>query len=320
MREALFVKQKTEKWKSYEQLQTSNPDELAQRFIDITNDLAYAKTFYPKSRTTAYLNGIAAQHHQSIYKNKKEEGVRFVIFWTIELPQLFFKYRKQLIYSFLFFSVFTAIGVLSAIYDDQFVRLILGNGYVNMTNENIAKGDPFGVYKHMGEMEMFFAIFANNAWVSLVLVCSGILVLGPIYFLMKNAIMLGSFQYYFFAKKLGFQSILVIWIHGTIEISCIIIAGAAGLILANGLVFPKTYSRKIAFAKGAKDALKIGLGIIPLIFIAAFLESFITRHTEMPTWLSLAILISSATFMVWYTIIYPSKLNKRILINNETTS
>src|SRR6218665_87528 len=81
MREALFVKQNSEKWKSYEALKTDSPDELAQRFVDITNDLAYAKTFYPKSNTTAYLNGIASLLHQAIYKNKKEETSRFVRYW-----------------------------------------------------------------------------------------------------------------------------------------------------------------------------------------------------------------------------------------------
>jgi hypothetical protein len=89
MREALFVKQNSEKWKRYEQMRTDNPDELAERFIDITNDLAYANTFYPKSKTTAYLNGLAAVLHQSIYKNKKEDNNRFITFWKTELPVLF---------------------------------------------------------------------------------------------------------------------------------------------------------------------------------------------------------------------------------------
>jgi len=88
MREALFVKQNSGKWKSYEQMHTSNPDDLADRFIDITNDLAYAKTFYPKSKTTAYLNGLAAGLHQSIYRNKKEKLNRFGHFWKYELPML----------------------------------------------------------------------------------------------------------------------------------------------------------------------------------------------------------------------------------------
>ena len=312
MREALFVKQNSDKWKNYETLQTTNPDELAQRFIDITNDLAYAKTFYPKSQTTAYLNGIASLLHQAIYKNKKEEKGRFIRFWKYELPLLFHKYRRQLLYSLIFFVISASIGVLSAKYDDTFLRLILGDGYVNMTNENIAKGDPFGVYKQQGEFEMFFSIAANNLWVTFLTVISGVLLcIAPVFILLRNGIMLGAFEYYFFSKGLGAQSILVIWIHGTLEILSIVIAGGAGLVLGHGLLFPKTYTRMAAFRKSAVDAVKIALGIAPIIILAAFFEGYITRHTNMPMWLSISILVSSFLFMVWYVIIYPLILVKR---------
>jgi uncharacterized membrane protein SpoIIM required for sporulation len=312
MREALFVKQNSAKWKAYEQLQTKDPDEMANRFIDITNDLAYSRTFYPESKTTAYLNGIASVLHHSIYKNKKEKTSRFVTFWKLELPMLFYKYRRQLLYAFLFFVTFSLIGALSAKYDDTFVRLILGDGYVNMTNENIAKGDPFGVYKQSGEFQMFFQIAVNNTLVTLVTFLTGIFfAIGPVFAMLRNGIMLGSFEYYFFSKGLGLESVLVIWIHGTLEISAIIIAGAAGLVLGHGLLFPKTYSRAKAFILSAKDGTKIAAGIIPIIFLAAFLEGFVTRHTEMPIWLSSSILILSLCFMIWYVIIYPFKLNQR---------
>lgn len=319
MREALFVKQNSDKWKNYETSakgnlsgQTENPDELAHRFIDITNDLAYAKTFYPKSQTTSYLNGIAALLHQAIYKNKKEEKGRFVRYWKYELPLLFYKYRRQLFYALIFFLISGSIGVISAKYDDTFLRLILGDEYVNMTNENIAKGDPFGVYKKEGEVQMFFKIATNNTWVALVTVLSGALfAIGPVFIMLRNGIMLGAFEYFFFSKGLGTQSILVIWIHGTLEILSIIIAGGAGLVLGHGLLFPKTYTRLVAFKNSAKDAVKIAVGIIPIIFLAAFFESFITRHTEMPVYLSFTILAGSLFFMVWYVIIYPIRLNKR---------
>jgi len=312
MREALFVKQNSAKWKAYEQLQTKDPDEMANRFIDITNDLAYSRTFYPDSKTTAYLNGIASVLHHSIYKNKKEKTSRFVTFWKLELPLLFYKYRRQLLYAFLFFVTFSLIGALSAKYDDTFVRLILGDGYVNMTNENIAKGDPFGVYKQSGEFQMFFQIAVNNTLVTLVTFLTGIFfAIGPVFAMLRNGIMLGSFEYYFFSKGLGLESVLVIWIHGTLEISAIIIAGAAGLVLGHGLLFPKTYSRAKAFILSAKDGTKIAAGIIPIILLAAFLEGFVTRHTEMPIWLSASILILSLCFMIWYVIIYPFKLNQR---------
>lgn len=312
MREALFVKQNSGKWKRYEQMYTENSDELAERFIDITNDLAYANTFYPKSKTTAYLNGLAAVLHQSIYKNKKEDSNRFITFWKTELPVLFYTYRKQLLYSLLFFLLSASIGALSAKYDDSFVRLILGDGYVNMTNENIAKGDPFGVYKRQGELEMFLMIAANNTYVSLLMFVSGIfLSIGPVFFMLRNGVMIGAFEYYFFSKGLGAESVLTIWIHGTLEISAIIIAGAAGLVLGHGLLFPKTYTRFQAFKNSAKDGTKIALGLVPIILVAAFFEGFITRHTEMPLLLSISILAGSLFFIIWYVILYPSKLHKR---------
>lgn len=321
MREALFVKQNSEKWRTYEHLHTTIPDELADRFIDITNDLAYAKTFYPGSKTTAYLNGIASQLHRSIYKNKKEETNRFSRFWKFELPELFYSYRRQLFYAMVFFMVSAAIGVLSAKYEDTFLRVILGDSYVNMTNENIAKGDPFGVYKQQDEFSMFFQIAANNSYVAILTFLSGIfLSIGPVFNLLRNGIMIGAFEYYFFSKGLGTASILVIWIHGTLEISAIIIAGGAGLVLGHGILFPKTYTRMQAFRKSAKDGTKIIAGIIPIIILAAFFEGFITRHTGMPLWLSISILCGSLFFMVWYVILYPAKLMKQPLfpISNKT--
>jgi len=311
MREPLFVKQNSTKWKNYETTPADGPDELAERFVIIMDDLAYAKTFYPKSKTTVYLNGLAAGFHQSIYKNKKEKFNRFVYFWQFELPLIFKRYQKQLLYSFIFFMTFFLIGILSARYDRTFIRLVLGDNYVNMTNENISKGDPFGVFKSENEFEMFWMIAKNNLNVMAITFVAGItLSVGTVYFLFKNGLMVGCFQYLFIAKGLGLKSVLVIWIHGTLEISTIILAGAAGLILGNSLLFPKTYSRLISLQKGALDGLKIMLGISPIVVAAAVFESFVTRHTEMPQWLSWSILGGSFLFIVWYVIIYPAYLSR----------
>src|ERR1700754_2605847 len=175
MREPLFVKQNAEKWTHFEQTPTTDPDEVADRFIKITDDLAYAKTFYPKSKTTAYLNGLASKLHQSIYKNQTEKSNRFITFWKFELPLLFKKHEKPLLYSFTFFIIFCLIGALSAKYDENFLRLILGPEYVDMTNENIARGNPFGVYKSGNEFMMFLQIAPHNIYVALVTFASGII-------------------------------------------------------------------------------------------------------------------------------------------------
>lgn len=313
MREALFIKKNSAKWKQYENIDGHDVDELAEKFINITDDLAFAKTFYPNSKTTSYLNNLAAGFHQSIYKNKKENTSRFYQFWKTELPLLFHQYRKELLFSFIFFVTFFFIGVLSAKYDDSFVRFIMGDAYVNMTNANIAKGDPFGVYKDANQYAMFYHIVKNNLYVTVLNYISGILVsIGTIYVLFKNGVMLGAFEYFFFSKDLGLQSVLVIWIHGTLEISSIIIAGGAGLVFGNSIIFPKTFNRFLSFKRGAKDGMKITVGILPIVVIAGVFESFITRHTEMPAWLSVSILSISFLFVLFYVVIYPIRLSQSL--------
>jgi uncharacterized membrane protein SpoIIM required for sporulation len=312
MREALFLKQNKDRWAAYETTPTSDPDELADRFIRLTDDLAYARTFYPGSKTVSYLNGLAGSIHLAIYKNRKEKQNRIITFWTYELPMVMAKYHRQLLYAFLFFAVFVAIGALSAHYDENFVRLILGDGYVNMTNENIEKGDPFGVYKQQDPIVMFLGIAINNIYVSFRVFVLGLLWgVGTIYGLFYNGVMLGSFEYYFFSKGLGGTSILVVFIHGTLEISAIIIAGMAGLVLGNSILFPRTYTRIQSMIAGAKDGIKIIIGLMPVFLAAAFLEGFITRHTDMPTWLSLFILIASLAFIIYYFVVYPRQLMRK---------
>lgn len=316
MREAAFAKQNKDKWLKFESVLRNNiqinPDELSALYIEITDHLSYAQTFYPNSNTHRYLNGISVLAHQKIYKTKRESRKRFITFYTQEFPLFFSQYHKQLLIAFLTFSLFAVIGAFSAATDGDFVRLILGDGYVNMTLQNIENGDPMAVYKDMEEVPMFLGITVNNIRVALMAFSFGILLsLGTIYIIMRNAIMLGSFQYFFYEKGLLWESARTIWIHGTIEISVIIIASCAGLVLGNSILFPGTYTRLQSFVRGAKDGVKILISTIPFFIIAGFLEGFVTRHTEMPDWLAILIIVSSLFLIIYYYVIYPIKLKKR---------
>ena len=309
MREGQFIQQNIEKWKIYQYEPTKDPDEMAERFTELVNDLGYAKTFYPQSKVTLYLNKLASGIYLGIYKNKKEKSSRILRFWKSELPLIVRRHHRELLYSFIIFVFFALMAAFSAANDQQFVRGVLGNNYVEMTEQNIAKGDPFGVYKGENAFSMFLWIAIHNIRISFMIFITGILAcLGTIWLLFNNGVMLGSFQYYFFSKGLGWKSVLVIWIHGTLEISAFIIAGAAGLVLGRSLLFPGTYKRLPSLKRGAKDGIKMMIGLIPVFVMAAFLEGFVTRYSQMPVWLSLFILISSATFIIWYFVFYPIRL------------
>lgn len=316
MKEALFIRQNNQKWKSYESelgsISSQSPDELADIYIDVTNDLSFARTHYPKSQTTLYLNNLSSKIHQYINGRKKEKLSRIVTYWGKEVPLVMYSARKELLYSFLIFIISVAIGVVSTANDDEFARLILGDSYVEMTLNNIAQGDPMAVYKDINSDWMFLRITVNNIWVSFRTFAMGIFTsIGTGFMLFNNGVMLGTFQYFFHQQGLLWDSFLAIWIHGTLEISAIIIAGAAGITMGNGWLFPKTYTRGESFRRGAKQGLKIIAGTIPVFIIAGFLESFITRQTELPDGIRLFIIISSLAFVIFYFVIWPVILHKR---------
>ncbi|MFV8282454.1 stage II sporulation protein M [Christiangramia marina] len=317
MREAAFVRQNKDKWVKYESLlqkyKSLNPDQLSNLYVELSDDLSYASTFYPGSNTVQYLNGLATTAHQKIYRAKKESKSRFVTFFTKEFPREFHKHQKQLLWSFLIFAGFSLVGAYSAATDGSFLRSILGDAYVNMTLENIANKDPMAVYKQASETNMFLGITINNIRVALTAFSLGVLAgIGTVFVLMQNGVMLGSFQYFFYEKGLLWESARTIWIHGTIEISVIIVAGCAGLVVGKSILFPGTYSRLKSFTMGIKDGLKIVISTVPFFIIAGFLEGFVTRMTQMPDWLAIIIISLSLLLILFYYVIYP------ILLSNKT--
>ena len=316
MREALFVKTNYPKWKSFEglihQKGAVKPDQLADLFVQLTDDLAYARTHYPQSDITRYLNTLAASVHQRIYRNKKEDLSRFVTFWRYELPLLFQEARKPLLYAFLIFSISVLLGSLSSEYDETYARLILSDHYINMTLENIDKGDPMAVYKDEDMLSMFAGIAFNNLRVAMTIFAAGlVLSVGAGMILFYNGVMVGAFQYFFYKQSLFWTSFLTIWVHGTLEMASFIIAGAAGLVVGNSLLFPGTYTRMESFKRGAQKGLKMLIGVLPIIVLAAVLESFVTRYTEWPWFVKALIILTSALFMLYYFVIYPFQLERK---------
>jgi uncharacterized membrane protein SpoIIM required for sporulation len=315
MREAAFIQRNKPRWEEFEKNLANQkevaPDRLAELFIQVTDDLSFARTQYPESRTTKYLNALASKVHLEIYKNKKEEKNRFITFWKEEVPQAMYQSRWQLLYAFIIFIIAGAIGALSVTHDATFVRLILGDGYVNMTLENIKAGNPTRVYSNGSEMNMFFMITLNNIMVSFKVFVFGIFAsLGTGLFLFYNGLMVGTFIMFFYQENQLAQAFPVIMLHGTVELTSIVIAAAAGFVMGNSLLFPGTYSRLASFKSGAVKGMKIVMGLVPFFIMAGFIESFITRYAFMHWSIKAAVIGFSAFLMIFYFIIYPAQLNK----------
>ena len=317
MREISFIKKNKSKWleveQSLNQKQSQNPDELADAYIQLINDLSYSQTYYPKSKTTEYLNFLVTQIYRKIYKTKPLEKTRLKSFFLEEIPYLIYQSRKQMIFAFALFFFFVALGAISAAYDDRFVRIILGDEYVNMTLENIKNGDPMAVYKKQGELNMFIGITINNIGVAMKSYVFGLSAGVLTFFMsMQNGIMLGSFQYFFYENGVFEQSLRGIWLHGAMEIFSIVIATMAGFILAGSILFPGTYSRFQSFVTGARQSLKILISTLPFFVMAGFIEGFVTRWSgTMPLWINVFIIVLTLALISFYYLVLPFIYHKK---------
>ena len=317
MREAVFVRRRSDSWEALETLLDAarpDPDALADAYVRLGDDLAYAKTFYPGSATAAFLNDLSAKAHAQIYRNRREERGRLVRFWTHEVPMAVWESRRALLASLVLFLGAVFVGVVSSMGDAGFVRLILGDGYVNMSQANVEAGDPLAVYKEAREIDMVLGIAFNNVRVSF-LAFAGILPvstpplpggsLGTGWLLASNGIMVGAFAHLFMSQGVVGEWFRVVFIHGALELSAIVIAGGAGLTMWNEVLNPGTYPRLVALRRGASRGLKIIVGLVPVFLAAAFLEGVVTRRTEMPLWASLLIIGASCAFIIGYFVVLP---------------
>ena len=316
MKETAFINQNKKKWAKFERMSNQNqsdPDELSDLFIEITDDLAFARTHYSKRSVKVYLNSLAQKSFHGIYKKKRTSFSAFFQFWTTSLPLEMYRIRKALLASFTVFVIGMLIGMVSTMDDPDFLGAVIGYEYVHMTEQNIANGEPMSVYgNNGGEMYSFISIAQNNLRVTLMAFVLGVFFsVGSSVYMFFNGIMVGAFQWFFKVRGLLLTSFLTIWVHGAFEISGIVIAGAAGITLGNGFMFPGTLTRMQSLSIAAKRGVKVIIGLFPIILIAAFIEGFASRHTEWPDLVKGGIIFLSFSIMVFYFVLYPYFVAKK---------
>lgn len=319
MRESTFIDRNRSKWKEIEDFEKKDPDEVASDFVEITSDLSYARTRYPHSKISSYLNHLAVNTYRSVYRHKKQQPL--LEFWKVTFPVILGKNRKSLWLASALFLAFSVLGSVCARLEPEFLESVLGSEYISMTEENIEKGEPFGVYNTENPLQMFFSILANNLFVGLLVFISGVFMgIGSLYHTFRNALMVGSFFHLFFRADLGLNALVIIGLHGTLELMGLVLECMAGLILGMSALFPGTLTRRQAFRKGLNQSARIYLGTVPFTVIAAFIESYITRYGSAglgagPSLMTAALLLVftlSWGILIWYFFIYSRRMARAV--------
>jgi uncharacterized membrane protein SpoIIM required for sporulation len=248
--------------------------ELALLYRQAAADLSTAREDPHNAPLTRYLNELLGRAHNLVYAGAaRSRPAGALRFFLDGFPQTF---RRTLPYSLAAFALFSAgaaAGIVLAAADPGFQRFILSGGMMDtierreMWTHGIVAVKPYASS----------AIMTNNIAVSLAACATGMLAgLGPVYMMLFNGLLIavvGSACYQA-GMSLALWSFVVP--HGVLELPAIFIAGGAGLLLAKGILFPGTLPRRDSVAEAGGEAIRLLLGVLPLLVIAGVIEGFVS--------------------------------------------
>ena len=143
------------------------------------------------------------------------------------------------------------------------------------------------------------SILTNNIVVSLFAFCSGVVFgLGTFYLVGLNGLSLGAVFAFTGQHDLAGRLFDFVVAHGCVELSCIVIAGAAGAYVGEALIRPGALTRSEAFRIAAADGIRVLAAITLLLLVCGFIEGYVSPDPEVPRWARVTIGVGYWLFMI----------------------
>ena len=252
-------------------LSRSELQELALLYRQVASDLSTLRQDPTSAALAAQVNHLLARAHHIIYSSRKSSWRIFFLFLRDGYPRVF---RQQIGVVFAALMVMLVTTLLAAAFtlaNPKFAGPILGPGVMSsierheMWTQSIVSVAPQATGR----------IMTNNLSVSFSAFAGGLLFgFGSLYILFLNGLMLGSVSVACQQAGMGIPLWSFIAPHGSLELPAIVVAGASGLRLGYGMLFPGIYRWKDSVEKAGTEAVRLVSGTIPMLFVAGCLEGF----------------------------------------------
>ena len=284
---------------------------LGELYTELISDLNKLTVSIDDPPARARANHLALRAYGTIYQKKSMTFADLIWFFISGFSGIVRKRIHFVIASLLLFVAAALVGYLCIHEKSRLVDLAVPPAE-QMRLKTLAlsvRPNQLPPLPREGSFGLSSAIMVNNIRVSIIAFATGIFFgIGTIVILIKNGLMLGALAALYTDAGLAYYFWSLILPHGVIELACIFICGAAGFIVGYALINPGSYRRKDWLVKEGNDAIKLVVGSIPLLIIAALIEAYIT-----PSYLSVPIKLALSGLFLMVLITYlvaGSRLNQ----------
>jgi uncharacterized membrane protein SpoIIM required for sporulation len=272
--------------------------ELSRIYRRTSSDLAIARAESRDPRLVNYLNSLVIRAHGRIYRAEAlEGGQRVGRFFARDFPQTFRRTWRHTAVAFCFFLVFFLAGFFGTWRDAEFSDLAgLSPAWrAQNTDARVRWWESLNEANQVGGA----AIMTNNIQVMFYAFAFGALLgLGTLYIMAANGASIGAVLALTYRAGFGHELVAFMAGHGVIELSCIFIAGGAGLLVGGAMLVPGDLSRFDALRLRGREAIQLIVGCIPLLVLAGIIEGFISPAPIAPAF---KYAVAAATGLALYT-------------------
>lgn len=262
-------------------------------------DLAHAQSFFPGTEAHRYLNQLCSRAYAAVYRDAGSSWARLRRFYAVDFPRTVRAELPLVGLSTFVFLVGLVAGVAALAFNPEAAQLLVPQEQ----RDFVARGELWtnSALSHTTPSELATSIFLNNLSVCLRAFAFGITFgLGTVVILAFNGVFIGAVVTHCLQNGVGPGILEFMCAHGPVELSVIMLSGAAGLALAQAMVAPGELPRAEALRLRGRAAVTLALGCAPVLVGIGIVEGFVSPGALFPLPAKLAIgAVTGAAFWSW---------------------
>lgn len=281
--------------------------ELTALYQKASSELSYSRSHYADPALTAYLSTLVNRAGHVIYGTRKRSWRNAISFFTVTFPAANWHMRQMIAVSALLMMLPALAGSVFIANNDEARNAamppVLQKQYIEKDFES---------YYRSEEASQFSAeVFTNNAVVAVIAFAGGVFFgLPTIYALVINGFNVGLAGGLFASVGQLDKFFGLILPHGLLELTCVVLAGAAGLHLGWAMINPGNRTRAMALGEEGRRVVTVVLGVIVALFISGLIEGFVTGQ-PWPTWLRVGIGVTAEVAFITYLYVVGKHANRQ---------